>query len=83
MADYRRRNRHEGRAAQTDAPGARDAATCLRMGGDRRKYNLAAPEDLHEFVGESFGLADFAFAYGAKTVNPILVSTIKARQAGF
>jgi hypothetical protein len=48
-----------------------------------RKYDLAAPADLHQFVGESFALADFAFAYGAKQVNPILVSTIKARQAGF
>jgi nucleoside-diphosphate-sugar epimerase len=48
-----------------------------------RKYDLAAPADMHEFVGESFGLADFAFAHGAREVNPILVSTIKARQAGF
>lgn len=48
-----------------------------------RKYDLAAPADMHDFVGESFGLADFAFAYGAREVNPILVSTIKARQAGF
>ena len=48
-----------------------------------RKYRLAAPADMHQFVGESFALADFAFAYGAKEVNPILVSTIKARQAGF
>jgi hypothetical protein len=38
---------------------------------------------MHQFVGESFGLADFAVAHGAKEVNPILVSTIKARQAGF
>jgi nucleoside-diphosphate-sugar epimerase len=48
-----------------------------------RKYDLRAPADMHQFVGESFGLTDFAFAYGAKEVNPILVSTIKARQAGF
>jgi nucleoside-diphosphate-sugar epimerase len=48
-----------------------------------RKYGLAAPEDMHQFVGESFGLTDFAFAYGVKEPNPILVSTIKARQAGF
>ena len=48
-----------------------------------RKYDLASPADMHAFVGESFGLADFAFATGAKEVNPILVSTIKARQAGF
>jgi nucleoside-diphosphate-sugar epimerase len=48
-----------------------------------KKYDLAAPADMHQFVGESFSLTDFAFAYGAKEVNPILVSTIKARQAGF
>ncbi len=48
-----------------------------------KKYGLAAPADMHEFVGESFGLADFAFASGAHEVHPILVSTIKARQAGF
>lgn len=48
-----------------------------------QKHRLAAPGDMHQFVGESFGLADFAFAYGAKEVNPILVSTIKARKAGF
>ena len=48
-----------------------------------RKHGMAAPEDMHQFVGESFGLADFAFAYGVKEPNPILVSTIKARQAGF
>lgn len=47
------------------------------------KHGLTAPADLHQFVGESFALADFAFAYGAKEVNPILVSTIKARLAGF
>jgi nucleoside-diphosphate-sugar epimerase len=48
-----------------------------------KKYDLAAPADLHEFVGESFALTDFAFAHGAKAINPIVVSTIKARQAGF
>ena len=48
-----------------------------------QKHRLAAPRDMHQFVGESFALADFAFAYGAKEVNPILVSTIKARKAGF
>jgi nucleoside-diphosphate-sugar epimerase len=48
-----------------------------------RKYNLLAPEDLHAFVGESFWLADFAFNFGAKHPSATLVSTIKARQAGF
>ena len=48
-----------------------------------RKYKLAAPEDMNAFVGESFSLADFTFAYGAANPKPIIVSTIKARQAGF
>jgi nucleoside-diphosphate-sugar epimerase len=48
-----------------------------------RKYDLAAPADMHAFIGESFSLADFAFAYGARNPRPIIVSTIKARQAGF
>jgi nucleoside-diphosphate-sugar epimerase len=49
-----------------------------------RKYQLRAPADMQEFVGASFGLADFCFAYGLDyTPPPILVSTIKLRQAGF
>jgi nucleoside-diphosphate-sugar epimerase len=48
-----------------------------------RKYQLAAPEDMHAFVGESFSLADFVFNYGGKHEGVTLVSTIKARQAGF
>jgi nucleoside-diphosphate-sugar epimerase len=49
-----------------------------------RKYQLRAPEDLQAFVGASFGLADFCFAYGVDhTPPPILVSTIKLRKAGF
>lgn len=48
-----------------------------------RKYGLAAPQDMHAFVGESFSLADFSFAYGAVNPPPMIVSTIKARQAGF
>ncbi|MGO9263985.1 MAG: SDR family oxidoreductase [Candidatus Binataceae bacterium] len=48
-----------------------------------RKYRLRAPEDIHTFVGESFHLADFVFNTGAKTPGVTLVSTIKARQAGF
>lgn len=47
------------------------------------KYNLSAPADLHAFVGESFALTDFSFAYGANNPQPAIVSTIKARQAGF
>jgi nucleoside-diphosphate-sugar epimerase len=48
-----------------------------------RKYWLAAPADMHAFVGESFSLADFVFNYGGKHEGVTLVSTIKARQAGF
>ena len=49
-----------------------------------RKYHLRTPEDLQAFVGASFGLADFCFAYGVDHAPPpILVSTIKLRKAGF
>jgi nucleoside-diphosphate-sugar epimerase len=47
------------------------------------KYGLVAPEDMYAFVGESFSLADFSFAYGATNPPPMIVSTIKARQSGF
>ncbi len=48
-----------------------------------RKYKLRAPS-IREFVGESFSLADFCFAYGREqSPPPMIVSTIKARQAGF
>ncbi|MGA2411261.1 MAG: SDR family oxidoreductase [Candidatus Binataceae bacterium] len=48
------------------------------------KYNLNAPADLEAFVGKSFEFADSIFAYGAKEPPPpMVVSTIKARQAGF
>lgn len=45
-----------------------------------RKYHLSSPADMHAFVGESFYFADLCFATSAR---PLLVSTIKARQAGF
>ena len=53
-----------------------------------KKYNLVAPADLHAFVGESFYFADSCLAYrkeGSSTLvsRPMLVSTIKARLAGF
>jgi nucleoside-diphosphate-sugar epimerase len=53
-----------------------------------KKYNLAAPADLKAYVGESFYFADSCFGYRkpgtADLVSrPMLVSTIKARQAGF
>lgn len=49
-----------------------------------KKYKLAAPPDLETFVGKSFEFADSIFAYGVKQPPPpMIVSTIKARQAGF
>ncbi len=53
-----------------------------------KKYNLVAPVDLHAYVGESFFFADSCLGYrkdgSPKLVSqPMLVSTIKARQAGF
>src|SRR5207302_8484838 len=49
-----------------------------------RKYNLRAPTDLNAFVGGSFEFADAVFGYRADQLPPqMLVSTIKARQAGF
>jgi len=49
-----------------------------------KKYNLASPPDLEAFVGKSFEFADSVFAYGVKQPPPpMIVSTIKARQAGF
>lgn len=49
-----------------------------------RKYGLSAPESLDAFVGQGFAYADFQFAYGRTgPIPPLLVSTIKIRQAGF
>lgn len=49
-----------------------------------RKYGLASPERLADFVGQGFIYADGQFAYGARQSPPTtLVSTIKARQFGF
>lgn len=49
------------------------------------KYQLQAPRSLREYVGQSFILADFTFGFGGNdpTPPPMLVSTIKLRQAGF
>lgn len=49
-----------------------------------RKYGLRSPESLEQFVGQSFIYADRNFAYGeTDSPAPTLVSTVKARQAGF
>ena len=49
-----------------------------------RRYGLRSPERLADFVGQGFVYADSQFAYHAKKTPPTtLVSTIKARQAGF
>jgi nucleoside-diphosphate-sugar epimerase len=66
---------------------------CLRVEMPRKaaewaaivhKNGLRSPTDINAFVGESFEFADFCFAYGAdQPPRPALVSTIKARQAGF
>jgi hypothetical protein len=52
-----------------------------------RRYGLAAPEDLDAVVGQSPTYADLLFGAGtdpaAPPPTPVLVSTIKLRQAGF
>ena len=49
-----------------------------------RQFDLAAPVDLGRFVGQSFIYADLLLGHGFdKPPPPTLVSTIKARQAGF
>ena len=45
---------------------------------------LQSPRELSAFVGDSFVYADMLFHYGSDVVRPpVLVSTIKLRQAGF
>jgi nucleoside-diphosphate-sugar epimerase len=49
-----------------------------------RRHGLRSPERLADFVGQGFTYADLQFAHGARRTPPTtLVSTIKARQAGF
>lgn len=48
------------------------------------KYGLSAPASLDTFVGQSFIYADLMLGYGQTSSRPpSLVSTIKARKAGF
>ena len=47
-------------------------------------FGLRAPVDLGELVGQSFLYADVILGHGRDAARrPTLVSTIKARQAGF
>ena len=49
-----------------------------------RKYRLRSPQSLEQFVGQSFIYTDRNFAYGqSESPAPTLVSTVKARLAGF
>jgi hypothetical protein len=48
-----------------------------------RKFDLLAPANFQEFVGQSFVYTDFILGAGATELPPVLVSTIKIRQAGF
>lgn len=48
------------------------------------KYQLQAPRDLNAFVGQSLSYTDFQMGTGKpEALNPVIVSTIKIRQAGF
>lgn len=49
------------------------------------RFALSSPPDVMAFVGQSFLYADMLLGYGVDqpTTTPALVSTIKARQAGF
>jgi nucleoside-diphosphate-sugar epimerase len=48
-----------------------------------RRFDLRAPVDLKEFVGQSFRYTDYGLALGGEDLPPVLLSTIKIRQAGF
>ena len=48
-----------------------------------RRFELRAPINLKEFVGQSFTYTDYGLAVGGEDIPPVLLSTIKIRQAGF
>lgn len=48
-----------------------------------REFDLQAPTDLKEFMGQSGIYADFCLGYGFEELPPMLSSTVKIRQAGF
>jgi nucleoside-diphosphate-sugar epimerase len=48
-----------------------------------RRFDLRAPVNLKEFVGQSFRYTDYGLALGGEDLPPVLLSTIKIRQAGF
>jgi nucleoside-diphosphate-sugar epimerase len=49
-----------------------------------RRFDLRAPVSLKEFVGQSFIYTDYCLGVGSEEqLPPVLVSTIKIRQAGF
>lgn len=48
-----------------------------------RRFDLRAPANLKDFVGQSFTYTDFGLATGGGELPPVLLSTIKLRQAGF
>jgi nucleoside-diphosphate-sugar epimerase len=48
------------------------------------RYQLQAPRDLKAFVGQSLSYTDFQMGTGKpEALNPVIVSTVKIRQAGF
>jgi len=48
------------------------------------RHGLASPRSLEAFIGGSAGVADLTFAYHAESPPPpVVLSTIKLRQAGF
>ena len=48
------------------------------------RYALAAPRDLHAFIGQGAAYADFQMNHGrAGPLPPVIMSSVKIRQAGF